>query len=150
MTLVHYGAYNYSENNSQNKIEPAHKQEYLCQGVSLLKIAFSSKGATLESMVDQKFARADWFIIVDTRTDEYRAFRNAQNLKICQDAGILAAKKISGYGVAALITGNCGPKAFWELGAAGVKVFYSTGGTIAEVLEKFKNGSLKEATKASV
>ena len=49
-----------------------------------------------------------------------------------------------------MITGHCGPKAFRTLAAAGIKIVVGAGGTVAEALEKFKAGELKESDGADV
>ncbi|MFZ5597407.1 MAG: NifB/NifX family molybdenum-iron cluster-binding protein [Bacillota bacterium] len=113
-------------------------------------MAITARGQSLESMADPRFGRCGWLIIVDTVTGEYRAVDNAQNLNASQGAGIQAANNVSRQGVEAVITGHCGPKAFRTLRAAGIKVFSGAGGTVAETLQKFKNGELKEADGADV
>ena len=113
-------------------------------------MAVTSMGQNMESKVDPRFGRANWFIVFDTETDEYRVVSNEQNLNAGQGAGIQSAEIISRSGVEALITGNCGPKAFRALGAAGIQVFCGAEGTVAEVLEKFKSGKLEKAAGANV
>ena len=115
-----------------------------------MKVAIPSQGENMESKLDQRFARANCIIIVDTKTNEYQIVRNEQKPNACHKVCIQTALKISRLGVMAVITRNCGPKAFWELGAVGIKVFYSAEGTVEEILEKFKYGMLKEAAKANV
>lgn len=115
-----------------------------------MKVAVSARGQELESLVDQRFGRCGWFVVVDTVTGEHRAVNNGQNLNAAQGAGIQAANNVSRQGVEAVITGHCGPKAFRTLSAAGIKVFSGAEGTVAETLEKFKNGELKEAEGADV
>jgi predicted Fe-Mo cluster-binding NifX family protein len=53
-------------------------------------------------------------------------------------------------GAQAVVTGNVGPKAFRILNAAGIKVYLSAEGTVAEAIRKFKAGELKETTVANV
>jgi predicted Fe-Mo cluster-binding NifX family protein len=48
------------------------------------------------------------------------------------------------------VTGHCGPKAFRVLAAAGIKVFNTDASTVGEALERFRRGSLVEATSADV
>lgn len=115
-----------------------------------MKVAVTSMGQNLESKVDPRFGRANWFIVVNTETDEYQVVNNEQNLNAGLGAGIQSAENISRYGVEAVITGNCGPKAFRTLDAAGIRVFCGAEGTVAEVLKKFKSGKLKQAAGANV
>ena len=115
-----------------------------------MKVAVTSTGQNMESKVDPRFGRANWFILFNTETDEYQVVSNEQNLNAGQGAGIQSAEIISRNGVEALVTGNCGPKAFRALGAAGIQVFCGAEGTVAEVLEKFKSGKLEKAAGANV
>ncbi|MFA6449227.1 MAG: NifB/NifX family molybdenum-iron cluster-binding protein [bacterium] len=115
-----------------------------------MKIAISASGKTLDSQVDPRFGRAAGFIIYDMETGTFEYKDNSQNLNAMQGAGIQSAKNISDYGVGALITGHCGPKAFTALNAAGVKIYAGAAGTVAETIEKFKAGDLSEAENADV
>lgn len=115
-----------------------------------MKVAITAQGKDLESKVDPRFGRCSWFIVADTETGEYRAVSNEQNLNSAQGAGIQAAENAGRQGVEAVITGHCGPKAFRTLSAAGIKVFSGARGTVAEALESFKSGRLKEAEGADV
>lgn len=115
-----------------------------------MKIAVTSTGQDLDSKVDPRFGRAKWFIVVDTETNQVQAISNEQNLNAGQGAGIQTAENISRQGAKAVLTGNCGPKAFRTLTAAGIQVYCGADGTVAESLEKFKSGKLKQAEGANV
>ncbi|MFZ5651964.1 MAG: NifB/NifX family molybdenum-iron cluster-binding protein [Bacillota bacterium] len=115
-----------------------------------MKIAITSRGQGLESAVDPRFGRCEWFILADIDTGENRAVSNDQNLNSVQGAGIQAAEKASRLGVEAVITGHCGPKAFRVLKAAGIRVFYGAEDTVGETLNRFKKGMLEEAKEADV
>lgn len=110
-----------------------------------MKIAVTAQGKDLQSPVDPRFGRAQWFIIADLETEGFEAVSNEQNLNMAQGAGIQAAEKIARHGASYLITGHCGPKAFRALSAAGIKVVVGGEGTVGEVLEKFKRGELEPA-----
>jgi predicted Fe-Mo cluster-binding NifX family protein len=118
--------------------------------VKFLKVAVTSMGQELESKVDPRFGRASWFIVVDTETNQHQAVSNEQNLNAGQGAGIQSAENISRHGVEAVITGNCGPKAFRTLGAAGIRIYCGADGTVSEALEKFRSGKLVQAEGANV
>ncbi len=115
-----------------------------------MKIAVTSMGQDLESKVDARFGRAKWFIVADTETTQFQVINNEQNLNAGQGAGIQTAENISRHGVGAVITGNCGPKAFRTLSAAGIRIYCDAEGTVAQALEKFKSGKLKQAEGANV
>ncbi|MCK5844053.1 MAG: NifB/NifX family molybdenum-iron cluster-binding protein [Victivallales bacterium] len=115
-----------------------------------MKIVVTSQGETLDSKVDPRFGRAQKFLVIDTETNEFECVDNAQNLNAAQGAGIQAAQTVCGTDVETLITGNCGPKAFKVLSAADIKVYVGADGTVAEAIEKFKKGELKESAEANV
>ncbi len=115
-----------------------------------MRVAVTSLGQDLGSKIDARFGRAKWFIVIDTETNQNQVISNEQNLQASQGAGIQTAENISRNNVEAVITGNCGPKAFRALNAAGIRVYTAVEGTVAEVLEKFNSGELKQADGANV
>lgn len=115
-----------------------------------MKIVVTSKGTGLESEVDARFGRARYFLVVDTESGEFVTVDNEQNLNATQGAGIQAARKVSETGAEAVVTGNVGPRAFATLNAAGIKVYISASGTVAEAVEQFKSGILKPTDGANV
>ena len=115
-----------------------------------MKIAVTSQGPDLNSQVDPRFGRAKSFIVVDTETDEFSVHDNSQNLNAAQGAGIQAGRTVVDLGVAAVITGNVGPKAFTTLQAGNVKIYLGASGTVKEAVEKFKAGQLQGTERANV
>ena len=115
-----------------------------------MKVAVTSQGKDLNSVIDPRFGRAKCFIVVDAETGDFTSHDNSQNLSAVQGAGIQAGRNVIDLGVEAVITGNVGPKAFAALQAGGVKVHTGGTGTVAEALEKFKAGALESASKANV
>ncbi len=109
-----------------------------------MKIAVTSRTASMDGEVDQRFGRAVYFIIYDTESDEFRVVDNAQNLNAMQGAGIQAAETVVSEGVDAVITGHCGPKAFRTLTAAGIRIFSGASGTIKEAIDEYRKGKLNE------
>lgn len=115
-----------------------------------MKIAISATSKEMSSNVDPRFGRAKFFIVVDTETDASSVHDNAQNLAAAQGAGIQAAETVAQLGAEAVVTGNVGPKAFRALNAAGIKVYLSNEGSVADAIRKFKAGELKESSTANV
>jgi predicted Fe-Mo cluster-binding NifX family protein len=115
-----------------------------------MKIVFTAQGETLDAPLDPRFGRAATFIVYDLDTESWEAVDNAQNLNAAQGAGIQAAQTVAGLGVAAIVTGNCGPKAFRVLQAAGVRIYTTAAGTVAEALVHYRAGTLPEAKAANV
>lgn len=116
-----------------------------------MKIAISANSNSFDSPVDVRFGRAAGFIIYDTKTSQFNFVENTQNLEAAQGAGIQAAQNVLEHQVEAVITGNCGPKAFKVLNSAGAKIYtVSSDLTIAKAVEKFNNSELEESKDANV
>lgn len=115
-----------------------------------MKIAITSTGKTLDAQVDQRFGRAQLFLILDTETDEIKVVDNQQNLNAAQGAGIQSAETVINQEIEVLITGHCGPNAYRTLQAAGVKIVTDAQGTVGQMVEKFKKGELGYAQDADV
>ena len=115
-----------------------------------MKVAITSQGREMTSPLDRRFGRAAFFVVADTETGEFTAHDNGQNLNAAQGAGIQAGGNVAGLGVEAVITGNVGPKAYSVLKAAGVRIYLAPDGTVAETLQRFKDGLLKESLSANV
>jgi len=115
-----------------------------------MRVAVTAQGSGLDSQVDARFGRAKFFVIVDTETGESSSADNTQNLNAAQGAGIQAGRNVVELGVKAVITGHVGPNAFATLQAGGVAVYTGATGTVADAIEQFKAGKLKQSTGADV
>jgi len=109
-----------------------------------MKICITSTGPALDSEMDPRFGRCQYFIIVDPDTLTFEAAENP-NLGAAGGAGIQSAQFISNKGVKAVITGQVGPNAFTTLQAAGIKILTGASGTVDEVVEKYKKGQLSSS-----
>lgn len=115
-----------------------------------MKIVVTAQGNDLDSPVDTRFARARYFLVVDTESGEYEVVDNTQNVNAAHGAGPQAAQKVAGLGVEAVVTGHCGPRAFAALSAGGVKMFTGASGSVRDAIEAFKNGELSETAAPDV
>ena len=104
----------------------------------------------MDSPVDARFGRAKHFIIVDTERDSFEVVDNTQHLNAPQGAGIQAGQTVASCGVASVITGNVGPKAFSVLKAAGITVFLFSGGTVRDAVNGVIQGTLEQQRQANV
>jgi len=113
------------------------------------KVAFSSTGRDLNALLDPRFGRCDFFVIVDVETDDVEVFENeAKNAS--GGAGIQAAQFVANRGVDAVVSGNFGPNAFQTLQADGIEVISGISGTVEEVLKKFKAGGFQSVSGPNV
>lgn len=113
-----------------------------------MKIVVSSSGKDLDSLIDPRFGRCPYFLMVETDDMSFEVFDN-QSMASGGGAGIQSAQFISSKGAKAVITGNCGPNAVKTLTAAGIEVFLENTGIVREVLKKYKNGELTSTNIAN-
>ena len=114
-----------------------------------MKIGVSATSKDLNAMVDQRFGRCNYFLIIDTDTMDFRSISN-ESAMVSGGAGIKAAETMAKTGVEVVVTGNLGPNAFQTLSAAGISVYIGVNGTVKEAIEKYKKGELKKTDSASV
>ena len=114
-----------------------------------MKIAVSSSGKDLDLLIDPRFGRCAYFLMVETDDMSFEVFDN-QSIASGGGAGIQSAQFISSKGAKAVITGNCGPNAVQTLTAAGIEVFLENTGIVGEVLQKYKDGDLTSTNMANV
>ena len=115
-----------------------------------MKIILTANGPGLDSEIDPRFGRAQYFLLVDTETEEIHPIDNAQNLQAAGGAGIQSAETILKHGAEVLLTGHCGPKAFRALEAAGIKIIHGVEGSVQTAIDKFKKGEYQFAASADV
>jgi predicted Fe-Mo cluster-binding NifX family protein len=110
-----------------------------------MKVAVSATGKDLDSQLDPRFGRAEYFLVVDTVTMEVYAIENTASLA-AGGAGIQAAQKVAGEGVESVITGSVGPNAMDVLKAAEIPVFSAPPLPVKDILRQFENKALPEIT----
>ncbi|MBN2142991.1 MAG: NifB/NifX family molybdenum-iron cluster-binding protein [Candidatus Aureabacteria bacterium] len=114
-----------------------------------MKICVTSEGDNLESMVDPRFGRCRYFIIIDTESKEFEAVQNA-NIDSMGGVGVQSGQFMSSKQVKAVITGNVGPNAFNTLQAAEIEVVTGASGIVKDVIEKYKMGEYKTSSQSTV
>ena len=114
-----------------------------------MKVCVTSENISLDSKVDPRFGRCQYFIIVDTETLVFESIKNP-NIESMGGAGIQSAQLVASKMIKALITGNIGPNAFQTLQAAGIEVFTGASGTVEEAIKKYKKGEFKSVSGPSV
>jgi len=115
-----------------------------------MKVVVTAQDNVLTCLVDPRFARARYFIIMDTDTGVWQAADNSQNLYAAQGAGVQAAGNVAELGADVVLTGHCGPNAFGTLAAAGIKLCTGVDGTVEQAIERFKAGELSFTDSADV
>jgi predicted Fe-Mo cluster-binding NifX family protein len=114
-----------------------------------MRIAISATGPTLEAEVDPRFGRCQYFIIADPETKEFEAVENSSAMA-SGGAGISAGQAIAAKGVAAVLTGNCGPNAYQVLSAAGIQVITGVSGKVGGAIDAYQAGKFQASGNANV
>jgi predicted Fe-Mo cluster-binding NifX family protein len=107
-----------------------------------MKICITSQGNNLDALLDPRFGRCLYFIVVDTDTLDFEAIRNP-NIDASGGAGIQSGQMMADRQVRAVVTGKLGPNACHSLQAVGISMITGASGTVREVIEKYKQGELK-------
>ena len=115
-----------------------------------MKIAITAQDGSLDAKIDPRFGRAGYFVVVDPDTMKSEVVDNKQNVQAAAGAGVQAAQTVAEHGASAILTGNCGPKAFRTLRAADIEVFMGLSGTVKEAIAAYKSGDLTPAGSANV
>jgi predicted Fe-Mo cluster-binding NifX family protein len=116
----------------------------------MMKVAVSAGGPDLAARVDPRFGRAPYFLLVDSETMEFEVVANQQNLQATQGAGIQSAALVAQHRPTAVITGNCGPKAYTTLAAAGIPVLLGVAGSVRDAVQQYLLGKLSPAQGPNV
>lgn len=119
------------------------------KGEENVTIAVSSQGPGLKSMLDERFGRCAYFVLVDPDSGEFTAEKNPA-VDAAGGAGVQTAQFLVNRDVKAVLVGNIGPKAFAALNAAGVKVFGGISGTVADAVAMYREGKLNEVSESTV
>ena len=114
-----------------------------------MKICITAQGDKLDSQIDPRFGRCQYFIIVDIETLEFEAIQNP-NIDAMGGAGVQSGQFVAEKQAKAVLTGNVGPNAFQTLQAGGLEVIVGVSGSVKEAIEKYKKGELKPTNNPSV
>jgi len=116
-----------------------------------MKVCVTSSGPSLESQVDPRFGRAAYFIVFDTEARTYDVIENKQRLDAPQGAGVQSASTVAKSGAEAVLTGNCGPKAFRVLDESKIAVYVGLDKMkVVQAIGEFTAGKLQPITAANV
>jgi len=115
-----------------------------------MKIVISSIGKTLESDVDERFGRCNYFLIVEVEDKKVKGTNVIENTAKAQagGAGITAGEIVANEKPDAVISTNLGPRAFSVFKQIGIKI-YKGQGKIKDVVRDFIDDKLEELTNAT-
>ncbi len=110
-----------------------------------MKILFTAKGDSWDSLVDPRFGRAEMFVLYDEDKDELQTISNDEAKEKAHGVGLQSAKKVLEAGADVIITGNgAGEKALEILKKSDIKVYVGAGDmSLRDAYEASKKGELK-------
>jgi len=114
-----------------------------------MRIAISASGKTLDSEVNPRLGRCEYFVIYNNESGETTAVENTGRHSVGA-AGIATTKILNDLNVDAVLTGNVGPNAYTALEAAGITIYTGASGKVKDTIEQFRQNKLVEAKCASV
>ena len=113
-----------------------------------MKVVVSAQNKGIDALVDPRFGRAAWFIVVDPESMEWTAVDNRES---AGGGGVQAGTLVADHGVRAVITGNIGPNAHKVLAAAGVDVYQGGNGvTVRDALDRLGRNDLSRVGSPTV
>lgn len=103
-----------------------------------MKIAVTSTGGSMDSLVSERFGRCQYFLIVDSETKKFEAISNLGE-QMQSGAGPKAAGMIIDKGANVLLTGQVGDKAESVLKKAGIKIINGFSGNekVKDAIEQY-------------
>ncbi len=110
-----------------------------------MKILFTAKGDSWDSLVDPRFGRAEMFVLFDEESNELEKISNDEAKQKAHGVGMQSAKKVLQSGAKVIITGNgAGEKALEILQKSGVEIYVGAGDmSLKDAYEAYKEGRLK-------
>jgi predicted Fe-Mo cluster-binding NifX family protein len=107
-----------------------------------MNICITAKGTTLDSLTEERFGRAPYFIILESETGSFRAIQNPY-ADGAGGVGPKAAQILIAHDVKALISGMVGGNARDVLVAAGIAMYtYRAGGSVKDAVDQFTKNNL--------
>jgi|AntAceMinimDraft_16_1070373.scaffolds.fasta_scaffold31416_2 predicted Fe-Mo cluster-binding NifX family protein len=110
-----------------------------------MKICITSTGPTMDSPIDPRFGRCQYFLITDEKGELIKAIPN-EAVEATRGAGVSAAQMIADEKVHVIITGNMGPNAYRVLESSNLKIFTGVANVSAkEACTSYQNNELEES-----
>ena len=109
-----------------------------------MKIVFTAKGETMDAMMDPRFGRTDYLVMLNDENEEIVSVDNTDIANTAHGAGPQTAKKLFELEPDVLITGNGpGGNAGSVLEKANIKIYVGAQDiSVKEAYDAFKKGEL--------
>jgi len=106
-----------------------------------MNICLTAIASTLNSQIDSRFGRCNYFIILDPEKTNFKPIKN-ELTEASERAGVLAVQLLVDNKVKHVITGNVGSRAMQALKNAGIEVSIECHTTIKDAIAKFRSGKI--------
>lgn len=114
-----------------------------------MKIAICAKNEGLQSEVDNRFGRAENYVIFDTETEDAVTIENSAKNE-ASGAGGSATRLLDKNKVEVVLAPELGPKAVDAIKAFGIEAYrYENVKTVDDAIKKYKDGSLEKFLTSS-
>ncbi len=110
-----------------------------------MKIMITARGDTLNAPMDERYGRAEYFIIYDTESGDYEAIKNPY-INDRGGVGVSVAKFTLEKGVDAIISGSFGPNAQDVLKSGNIKLYTAKDMSVSDAIEAYRSGKLTPFT----
>lgn len=108
------------------------------------KICIPSTGPNLDSLIDSRFGRCNYFLILDENGKLLDAIQNKAN-QAQRGAGVCAGQNIANEKANVVIAENIGPRAYMVLNSSGINIFSGASNvSVKKAFEMYNQGKLNE------
>ena len=104
-----------------------------------MKLGLPSSGKEMDKLIDPRFGRCQYFIVIDPKTFSFKAKENPFK-STDRGAGIQAAQWMADRRVKTVLSSRVGPNALKVLKAAGITVITGVSGKIGEAVDHYRAG----------
>lgn len=113
--------------------------------VTIMKVCFTAKGTTLDALMEERFGRAPYFILVESENGSFEAIQNPF-ADGGGGVGPKAAQVLIANNVQALVSGQVGGNAQEALAAAGIAMYtYRAGKSVQDAFDQFSEKTLGQS-----
>ncbi|WP_347489437.1 NifB/NifX family molybdenum-iron cluster-binding protein [Desulfoscipio sp. XC116] len=107
-----------------------------------MRIAVSAAGSEVSAPAEERFGRCAYFLVFNEQGELQEVIDN-QGSASAGGAGIRTTQLLLSNKIDVVLTGRVGPNAMSALSSGGMAVYAGVSGTVAETMEKYKDGQLE-------
>lgn len=108
------------------------------------QIVITAKGPDLDSEVDLRFGRAEYFILIRLDDESRTILVNEDRKDTDKGVGLKNSQRVIDAGAEVVISGRIGQKVVNMMSKLGIGIFLVGGGTVREAFEQFKQEQIND------